>query len=239
MSGYYYKYVCFRFDDTQNDQDIAWFKTKIVDKYGFVKDKALDIWEQQGKFGSVLGSPDFIKAAERVLQFFKRNSDWSSTKSNKKFRDPTNGKCLQLLYITAARYLLVTHILWDLSDKKLIPCEENNKVVSIPSSICYPEPYGSATCTSDYDVGLVGKDAGFLTEKFNNYFESSSGFGKPSEKVFDTNVYAFTLEYAVSKYFTGLPNKFAASVAAAEDTLNFKMQELVSSYYKVMYLVVF
>ena len=226
--------ICARFDQVQDEQDIAWFKTNIIDKYGFQKDSTLDMWQIQGKFGLAIGTPEFREAAEKALQFFKRNPDWSATKSSPIYRK--TGKCLELLYITAARYLLVTHVLWMESGQALIPCESdpNTKAVIIPESICYPEPYGSATCTSDYDVGLVGKNAGILTEKFNSYFEGPGGFGKPSEKVFDTNVYAFTLEYAITKMFSGLPNTFAATVAAAEEKVNFKMQELVHSYYKVV-----
>ena len=95
----------------------------------------------------------------------------------------------------------------------------------------FPKPYGSATCKSDYDVGLIGKDAGFLTKKFNDFFEIT--FGKPSELVFDTNVYAFTLEFAMPSIFQKLSPGFANSVAQKEQTVNFKMQELASAYYKV------
>ena len=99
--------------------------------------------------------------------------------------------------------------------------------------MCYPSPYGSATCTSDFDVGLVGKGAGRLTEKFNTYFQDPQKFGKPSELVFDTNVYAFTLEYAMPFLFVKLPGNFAAGVARNEQMIDFKMQELAGAYYKV------
>ena len=106
------------------------------------------------------------------------------------------------------------------------------KSLVIPASgVCFPKPYGSATCKSDYDVGLIGKDAGFLTKKFNDFFEIT--FGKPSELVFATNVYAFTLEFAMPSIFQKLPTGFANSVAQKEQTVNFKMQELAIAYYKV------
>jgi len=219
--------------DAANQQDLAWMKTDIVDKYKFVKDPTRDIWTKQPDFKGLLGTPTFVAAADRVKKFFVRNNDWDTTKNNREFR--TAQSCLNLLYITAARYLFVTHILYVQSGNKLQPCVSTaDKKITIPDSgVCYPAPYGSATCTSDYDVGLVGKDAGVLTEKFNAYFQGAQGFGKPSELVFDTNVYAFTLEYAMPFLFVKLPGTFAAGVEKNEQTINFKMQELASAYYKV------
>lgn len=208
-------------------------KTDIVDKYKFVKDPTRDIWTKQPDFKGLLGTPTFVAAADRVKKFFVRNNDWDTTKNNREFR--TAQSCLNLLYITAARYLFVTHILYVQSGNKLQPCVStaDKKITTPDSGVCYPAPYGSATCTSDYDVGLVGKDAGVLTEKFNAYFQGAQGFGKPSELVFDTNVYAFTLEYAMPFLFVKLPGTFAAGVEKNEQTINFKMQELASAYYKV------
>lgn len=219
----------------QNDpdtDDLKWMKTNIVDKYGFKKDPKKDIWVFQPNFAGKIGTPDFEKDAKRIKEFFERNNDWEAMK--KKFRTPTS--CLQLLYITAARYLYVTHVLYVLSAKTLKPCVRTaaKKIeIMIPDSVCFPEPYGSASCTSDYDVGLVGKDAGTLTEKFNNFFQDVKEFGKPSEIVFDTNVYAFTLEYAMPFLFAKLPSEFATGVENKEKTLKYKMQELASAYFKV------
>ena len=129
----------------------------------------------------------------------------------------------------------MTHILYEQSGKKLVPCarSEENNILIPDSGVCFPAPYGSATCTSDYDVGLIGKDAGFLTEKFNAYFQGSSGFGKASELVFDTNVYAFTLEYAMPFYFEKLPAYFGNEVALFESKITYRMQELASAYFKI------
>ena len=208
-------------------------KTDIVDKYKFVKDATKDMWTKQPDFKGLLGTLEFVAAANRIKRFFDRNNDWETTKKNPEFRAAQS--CLNLLYITAARYLFVTHILYVQSGNKLHPCVTtvDNKIAIPDSGVCYPAPYGSATCTSDYDVGLVGRDAGFLTEKFNAYFQGAQGFGKPSELVFDTNVYAFTLEYAMPFLFVKLPGTFAADVAKNEQTINFKMQELAGAYYKV------
>ena len=217
----------------QNDpdqDDLKWMETDIVAKYKFKKDPKKDMWIFQPNFAGQIGTTDFAKDADRIKKFFKRNNDWAAMK--KKFRTPTS--CLQLLYITAARYLFVTQVLYVLSGNKLKPCVRTAaKKIEIPDSVCFPEPYGSASCTSDYDVGLVGKDAGTLTEKFNNFFQDRNEFGKPSEIVFDTNVYAFTLEYAMPLLFVKLPPTFAKDVENNEKTLNSKMQELASAYYKV------
>ena len=207
-------------------------KANIVDRYGFVKDPKMDGWIKQPNFKGEIGTYEFVTAANRVKSFFEKHSDWDTTKQNPAFRSKES--CLKLLYITAARYLLVTHILYTESDGKVVICERNaDHKVEIPDSVCFSEPYGGASCTSDYDVSLVGKDAGYVTEKFNNYFQSADGFGKPSEIVFDTNVYAFTLEYAMPSLFAKLPARFPSGVEHNENTTNYKMQELASAYFKV------
>ena len=95
---------------------------------------------------------------------------------------------------------------------KLKPCDvvfkkenaeeqkKNFKYV-VPDYSCFPVPYGSARSTSDYDVGLVGPKSGDLLANFNDKFEEM--FGKSSEEVFDTNIYAYTLEYAIPSKFEG------------------------------------
>ena len=198
-----------------------------------MKHQEKDLWIKQPNFKGDLTTNEFAIAAFRVKRFFDRNNDWEATEKNRQFR--TERECTKLLYITAARYLFVTYILYIQSGKKLVPCSRsNNKIVISPSGVCYPEPYGTASCTSDYDVGLVGKDAGLLTEKFNLYFESAQGFKKSSELVFDTNVYAFTLEFAMPFLFNRFPDPtFATRVVQLENTVDYKMQELASAYYKV------
>lgn len=198
--------------------------------YGFVKHPKEDKWKTQPTFQGFLGKQPFQSDAAYALDFFVQNPDWETTKT--KFR--TKDSCTDLLYVTAARYLLVTDILYKLSDNKLVPCATtvDSKIVNPDSGVCYPAPpYGSATCTSDYDVGLVGKNSGYLTEAFNEYFQKK--FKKPSELVFDTNVYAFTLEFAMPFNFDKLPPYFAEEVVQNEQTINFKMQELASAYFKV------
>ena len=218
----------------KDDEEIVWIKENIVDRYGFEKDKdpKMDAWKNQPDFKEDIGTPEFVTAANRVKSFFEKHNNWTSTKNSPAFR--SKDSCLKLLNITAARYLLVTHILYRESGEKVGPCERNkNNKTKIPDSVCYPKPYGGASCTSDYDVGLIGKDAGYVTEKFNNYFQGAEGFEKPSEMVFDTNVYAFTLEYAMPFSFANLPANFSRDVKCIEQTTYYKMQELASAYYKV------
>ena len=225
--------------DDADLEDLEWMKKEIVTRYKFIKVDEKDLWKSQPNFTTDLGKPDFIAAANRVEKFFKRNNNWELTKTNSKFR--TKASCLNLLYITAARYLFVTHVLYDLYNKitngkfQLSPCSRTTeKQIIIPGfGVCFPEPYGTASCTSDYDVGLVGIAAGSLTEAFNNYFQDIGGFGKPSELVFDTNVYAFTLEFSMPSLFFGLPKDLVDIVAHNETMAKFKMQELASAYYKV------
>ncbi|XP_067018636.1 uncharacterized protein [Acropora muricata] len=217
---------------------INWMRKEIVIPYKFEKADKKDMWKKQPNFRNDLGEQKFIDRANEVEKFFQRNNNWKRTKTNRKFRTPES--CLSLLYITAARYLYVIHVLYDLSNKmknnemsKLIPCSETpgNKIIIPDSGVCYPVPYGTASCTSDYDVGLVGIAAGNLTEAFNNYFQER--FGEPSEIVFDTNVYAFTLEFSMPFLFSGLPRGLADNIARKEEMMEFKMQELASAYYKV------
>ena len=222
----------------QLDEDVRWIQADIVTRYGFVKDPKKDEWKQQPNFEGYLGTQNFIAAANAAQQFFlannNNNNPWDNLLRNK---SPTN-----LLFITAARYLYVTHILWLKSDRKLIPCKEtrdkyNNIIQTFENpqkaGVCFPKPYGSATYKSDYDVGLIGKDSGTVTKNFNDFFQGNEGFGKPSELVFDTNVYAFTLEFAMPSLFIKLPDTFAGKVAKLEQSVNYKMQELASAYYKV------
>ena len=113
-----------------------------MDRYGFVKDPKIDLWITQPNFEGDLGDDGLISAAERVKQFFYRNNNWETTKNNPKFR--TKLSCTNLLYITAARYLLVTHILYVQSGKNLIPCSTtSDKKTAIPDSgVCFLNPYG-------------------------------------------------------------------------------------------------
>ena len=232
-------FLCYRLEDPKvTTDDITWMD-EIIKNYGFKKHPVADMWTEQPSFEGRLGTESFKTAAEKAEEFFlkfKKNRGKSPWELLQKVTKNQNYK---LLKITAARYLLVTHILWLVSGKKLTACKEKrDNYTGIPQSweipeggVCFPKPYGSATYKSDYDVGLIGKDSGTVTKEFNKYFQAT--FGLPSELVFDTNVYAFTLEFAMPAMFTSLPPLFTFGLHILEQMKWYKMQELASAYYKV------
>ena len=211
----------------------------IANTYGFEKDPNDYRWKTLPSFEGKIGKPGWADAVKLAEDFFRANNGHNTPWKN--LLDTKSE--LDLLYITAARYLFVTHVLWVQSNRQLIACKEKRDKYSgiiqsfeIPATgVCFPLPYGSATYKSDYDVGLIGVNSGTLTQSFNQYFQAAApnGFGKPSELVFDTNVYAFTLEFAMPAMFLKLPETFAANVAKRETKVKYKMQELASAYYKM------
>ena len=212
---------------------------EIIKNYGFKKHPVADMWTEQPSFEGRLGTENFKTAAEKAEQFFLKFNKNRGISPWELLQKVTKNQNYKLLKITAARYLLVTHILWLVSGKKLTACKEKrDNYTGIPQSwripeggVCFLKPYGSATYKSDYDVGLIGKDSGTVTQEFNRYFEDK--FKIPSELVFDTNVYAFTLEFAMPKMFPNLPRSFISDLHNLEEMGRYKMQELDSAYYKV------
>ena len=201
---------------------------KIIDKYGFREQPGADMWTEQPSFEHDLGTENFKTFAKKAKQFFLKFKKNGGKSPWELLQEVTEGHNNILLKITAARYLLVTHILWHVSKGTLTACKEKrSSYTKIPQSweipkhgVCFPKPYGSATYKSDYDVGLIGKDSGTVTQEFNSYFQAT--FGIPSELVFvfDTNVYA-------------LPPLFTFGLHILEQMKWYKMQELASAYYKV------
>ena len=212
---------------------------EIIKNYGFKKHPVADMWTEQPSFEGRLGTENFKSLAKKAEEFFLKFNKNRGKSPWELLQKVTKNQNYKLLKITAARYLLVTHILWLVSGKKLTACKEKrDNYTGIPQSwkipeggVCFPKPYGSATYKSDYDVGLIGKDSGTVTQEFNRYFQDK--FKLPSELVFDTNVYAFTLEFAMPSMFPDLPTKFTPGIDEFEKTRKYKMQELASAYYKV------
>ena len=209
-------------EDRQNRKKLSsWIKECIVDYYCFNKHSYHAEWISQPSFKGLLDEPHFQTAANFSEYFFKIYSNWQDT--IKRWEDID--KRTSLLYITAARYVYVIYILYQESRPqnekgiyetgekgKLVPCEVKMKTVGgketgqidyyvIPKYSCYPAPYGSASATSDYDIGLVGPKSGELVANFMDKFEEI--FGRTSEEVFDTNIYAYSLEYAMPTKFLG------------------------------------
>ena len=232
-------FLCYRLEDPKvTTDDITWMD-EIIKNYGFKKHPVADMWTEQPSFEGRLGTENFKTAAEKAEQFFLKFNKNRGISPWELLQKVTKNQNYKLLKITAARYLLVTHILWLVSGKKLTACKEKrDNYTGIPQSwkipeggVCFPKPYGSATYKSDYDVGLIGKDSGTVTQEFNRYFQDK--FKLPSELVFDTNVYAFTLEFAMPSMFPKLPRPFTFVIGKFEKMRKYKMQELASAYYKV------
>ncbi len=120
-----------------------------------------------------------------------------------------------------------------LSGKTLTGCskDKNGKIIE-PLYVCFPVPYGTASPTSDYDVGLIGPTAGSLTIEFNKYFNNKFN-GIPSEDVFDTNVYGYSLEYAMPQAFSGLTGFYMTVLPKFDFDPQFQMLELAGAYRKV------
>ena len=218
---------------TKDDDNAAidWFQKCIVNYYCFQKDAKKATWIKQPSFDGELDKEHFKRAAEVAKNFF----------IGKRWKGPgglvptwkTVDNCNKLLYITAARYVYVTALLYEESGGRLEPCKvnPNTKKVTVHEFACYPAPYGSADCTSDYDVGLVGAKSGELTGDFNDRFENI--FAAPSEEIFDTNIYAFSLEYALPSLFDGLTDSFKKDLKEMEASDNYKMQDLASALFKI------
>ena len=199
----------------KKEQAIKWIKDCIVDYYCFKKHGANDEWIEQPSSKGLIEHPHFEQSALFSNFFFKIYSNWHNTK--KQWANETTN----LLYITAARYVYVTYLLYQESrpqDQKgkyvkgekgrLVPSEVKMKPDKIhldyfilPQYSCYPLPIGSATATSDYDVSLIGPKSGELVANFNDKFQEE--FKVPSETVFDTNIYAYSLEYAIPSKIKG------------------------------------
>jgi hypothetical protein len=125
--------------------------------------------------------------------------------------------------VIAARYLYVVYVLnkVNLEDLTFGPCEMHaNRKYKVPANgVCFMTPLNQVTCTSDHDVALIGKRSGSVASQFKKFFTQSvgtdstiPGFAKTSEDLFDTNVYAFTLEYAMPQAFHGLTGSFTNKV---------------------------
>lgn len=163
---------------------------------------------------------------------------------NPNFRNVSSGECANLLYVTAARYLYVTYVLDMVSgDLTFAPCDidSSTRNLIVPDAgVCFPAPHGVVTCTSDFDIALVGKRSGSLTARFNQFFReplgldsSVAGFGKTAEEIFDTNVHAFTLEFAMPSIYSGLTQEFVTEAEIINAHIKFRIQEVVSAILKM------
>lgn len=225
-----------------DDDDVDFFKKCIVDYFCFEKSAHVTAWVKLPNFRGHVGTEYFNEVAKRVGFFFIRNNDWLRTVVNPKFRDVSTRECTNLLHVTGARYLYVIYVLNLLRDQMTFgPCDfKKNKLIVPSTGVCFPVPHGVVTCTSDFDIALLGARSGSLAALFNQFFREPlgidpivAGFGKSVEEIFDTNVHAFTLEYAMPSIFEGLPRAFHAQVGMMNAYIKFKVQEVVSAILKM------
>ena len=189
------------------------------------------------KLGDKVFTDYLMNVASPVAEEFFKKFNWESMISNpdRIFGRDDKTLCQNLLYISAARHVYYISILYKQSDNPISTCEENeDDMYVVPSDYCYPVNYGSLTCTSDEDVGLIGPRAGIMVKKFNEYFTET--FELTSEKVMNANVYAYSLEYAMPQIFEfqGIEgHKYKTEMEKRDKTRKYKMEDIVIALYKV------
>ena len=178
--------------------------------------------------------------------FFIRNNNWPRLLANPMLRNPTSGECSNLLYVVAARYLYVVHVLRLLSDDfEFNPCKQKGQLKIMHETpyhgVCYIPP-AAMTCTSEYEVKLLGGRSGTLTGLFNQFFREPlgkdrlvPGFGKTPEKIFGVNVIAFKLEYALPNIFPRRiwPDWFKNEIKNMNKDIKYQILEIVVAIYKM------
>lgn len=140
-----------------------------------------------------------------------------------------------MYFVANARYLYVTYRLYVNSDFKLKACDHEplHGKIKFTKGVCFLPPYGTTSPTSDYDVGLIGKDSGLVAATFNTKFEEPDAFGKPSELVFDTNIYGYSLEYSMPSLFVDLSTFYTLLMPKLDFKPRYQMLELAGAYVKV------
>ena len=206
-------------ENTNDDEFLEFFRGCVAEFYDFESedDKA---WKTVPTLGDVLNDVHFDKTAKAIEIFFKKKDNgkvrnWESIKAA--MMEAKDGKnepnanedksvtqCKNMLQVIAARQVYVTYILkkaakkaFNNDDFKL--CEKEGNMFIIPEYACYPPNSGSKRCTSDYDVSLLGPHAGSIVPIYNKHFKTT--FGMTSDALFDNNLYAFSLEFAVPELF--------------------------------------
>ena len=198
------------------------FKDCIVNFFGFkmlpnqkddVKDNYIEFASKDfptfaekkwSKYGPL--TDRFLDMATAIELFLTKAGKWESIVKDKFFKDDRQDGfviCKNLLYVVAARYAYYTNVLYRVSDRKITLCKKDGKTYVLPENVCYPENAGSLTCTSDADVGLIGKLAGDTVDKYNAYMRKLDCAGEKceSDSMMDNNMYAFSLELATPEMF--------------------------------------
>ena len=154
----------------------------------------------------------FNPIAKAIEVFFTKSGSWKNLVNDEFFKYVRPNSefvvCKNLLYVVAARYAYYTNKLSQLTEYRLTLCKKDSKGrYYLPDSVCYPENAGSLTCTSDADVGLIGKEAGAAVDNYNKAIAKlmcSTGSKKvscDSETMMDNNMFAYSLELATPEMF--------------------------------------
>ena len=233
------------------DEDFVKFCKECIEKpYGFKASDDMKMWKKPlPNFENDLKKGSFIKIAEGAEKFFKKETggktrDWDQLKSEYKYKF-MYGACQNMLHIVAARQLYVTYVITKVGPQDIKLCEtQGNKGEEqfiIPTSACFPRNPGSARCSSDYDVSLIGPKAGGIVSDYWKYFKKT--FGMSSEALFDNNLYAFSLEMALPELFVAgdSPGKIQKEHAEflkwleskRKNTADHQMQDIALAYFKV------
>ena len=237
--------------DVTGEDFLRFCRDCIADHYGFEASDDKTMWTKPlPNFGKEVQTwpQSFRVIAKGTEKFFQKKGtsgkvrNWNEIKDE--IKSVNKGKfCENMLYIIAARQLYVTYVMKKVSNSQSFQlCEETeDEDVVIPDFACYPKNSGSARCTSDYDVGLIGPKSGTVVDKYFKYFKDN--FKMTSDALFDNNLYAYDLEMAMPEIFVLGKNpgkdakqhekflkKFPSKVLQCPD---FQMQDLALAYFKV------
>ena len=237
--------------NTIKDGEFVKFCEECIESpYGFKASGDRKMWEKPlPDFKDDLKKTSFEKIAEGAEKFFLKKTggetrNWKNLKKEFKSQFGDNA-CKNMLQIVAARQLYVTYVMKKVGPSDFKLCEtkgsKGEEQFIIPASACFPRNPGSARCTSDYDVSLIGPKAGGIVSKYWKYFKEI--FGITSEALFDNNLYAFDLEMALPELFIAGESpgsiqkehaEFLKEIRKKQATVaNFQMQDIALAYFKV------
>ena len=247
---------------------VAFFKKCIVEMFDFEMEASPDDKDKQNyvlfkefptfeekKFEAF--SPlkkEFGLYAKVIEIFFTKVGEWKRLLKDNNMKD-SKGKlvlvCKNLLYTVGARYAYTTFLLWHVSDGttvRLCKADGSDRIFR-PDSSCYPVPAGNHACTSESEIGLIGKDAPIIVQKFNKYItglqcqtKSNSQHSCAPIEMLDHTVSADAIEIATPELFVPsqptdeakrLEGKRAKVLASMDKSYEMKWFDLVLALVQV------
>ena len=232
------------------DPMVAFFKKCIIemfdfkmeaspedkDKENYVLFKELPSFEEK-KFETF--SPltkDFSLYALVIQNFFTKVGEWKRLLEDKTMKDSKEKLtlvCKNLLYTAGARYAYTTFLLWHGSSSKVRLCKaDGNDRIIKPENVCYPVPSGNFACTSESEVGLIGKNGPNIVQEFNKYIgglkcqKKMNDHSCESNEMMDHSVYANLMELATPELFT--PTELSDAAKRNEE----RMTKILNSFDK-------